>query len=271
MSSNTRPVTNVGVGSLREPDEQEFTINEGWDFFQKHAPDNSVMDSEPFNIDASTIEGPGPYRIEIPSYPGRYLNPSSLRLNGTCQIIYKKDNAIQATVPTNAAGFRKPYDSAIGVYPYLPAFDAAAVNVLKTKNVDQLVTEDHIIPIVERITYEEPAAGSASSTPIIKPKYKLVKLQKEIQQYNANVWPLVVPENHMCQVMWKDIEIFMNSQRISKTANLEYALRSRFQTLLSYGPEALDTHMKSEMWYPDDYKEIETMGCLLYTSDAADE
>ena len=49
MSSNIRPHTNVGAGTLREPDEGKYTINEGWSFFQQYMPDNSIIDSEAFS------------------------------------------------------------------------------------------------------------------------------------------------------------------------------------------------------------------------------
>ena len=106
MSSNQRPQTNVGAGTLREPDEDKFTVNEGWSFFQQYMPDNSIIDSEPFSQNVIGIEGDGPYTCHIPAMPDAFLDPSSLRLEGTAKIVHVKNGVEQATLPvhTNIPG-----------------------------------------------------------------------------------------------------------------------------------------------------------------------
>ena len=254
MSSNTRPTTNVGVGSLREPDEEQFTINEGWDFFQKHAPDESVVANEPFSFDASNLESTGPYRIEIPEYIGKYLNPSSLRLNGTCRLIYTQNGVPAQTLPTLAIAYNDPNGHKESLFD-LVAKTNAEKTALATKDATTIVNTDGLLPIITDVAV---TIGENNDATVALTK-EYVQLEHKVDLVAPNTQPLVIPENQMCQAMWKEIKIILNGAEISKSANLEYAHRARFQTLLSYSDDALQTHLKSELWYPDNDYEIEQM------------
>ena len=247
MSSNYRTGINVGTGTLREPDSEEYTINEGWDFFQKHLPDNSVVASEKFNIDALTVEGSGPYTISLPKYPGKYLNPSSLRLNGVCKIIAKKEGKQVDTLPTLPKAYPDPSGKRKLWMKYYPDTDPLAV-AENAKQKTIMVDEDNFIPIK---TY----SLSADKT-TLKEKTAIIKITDAPANVAGGTQPVVVPENLMCQAMWKEIEVKMNGHTVTKSANLEYAYKAYLETIMTYGEEALNTHMKSEMWYPDDARDI---------------
>ena len=236
MSSNQRPQANVGVGSLREADDLEFTINEGWNLFQKHLPDDSVIDSEPFSFNADPLSGDGPYIINIPRYPDCFLDPSSLRLNGTVKIVHKKNNKIQAKLPEAAAEIPNPL--APFQVKFVPETDQATLTTNKTKSTAQLLTTN-TLPF-----YNE----STKTVDYLKIEHVQPDMERKLSK--------VVPVNMMCQAMWRDVEIKMNGLTVTKNANLEYPYKAMFETLLTYSPDALNTHMKSEMWCPDDFEEM---------------
>ena len=235
MSSNQRPQSNVGVGTLREADEIEYSVNEGWDLFQKHLPDDSVIDSEPFSFNADPLTGDGPYIINIPKYPDCFLDPASLRLNGTMKIIYKKNNNKQDKLPKMDANPVNPEHGKI--FQIVELTDATKLAAAAAKETDELM-KDNIIPLYNK---------AKDNT-----KYF-------VMEYARDRWPgdvaKVSPVNMMCQAMWRDIEIKMNGIVVTKNANLEYPYKAMFETLLTYSPDALETHMQSEMWAPDDYEE----------------
>ena len=235
MSSNQRPQSNVGVGTLREADEIEYSVNEGWDLFQKHLPDDSVIDSEPFSFNADPLTGDGPYIINIPKYPDCFLDPASLRLNGTMKIIYKKNNNKQDKLPKMDANPVNPEHGKF--FQIVELTDATKLAAAAAKETDELM-KDNIIPLYNK---------AKDNT-----KYF-------VMEYARDRWPgdvaKVSPVNMMCQAMWRDIEIKMNGIVVTKNANLEYPYKAMFETLLTYSPDALETHMQSEMWAPDDYEE----------------
>lgn len=243
MSSNQRPQTNVGAGTLREPDEDKFTVNEGWSFFQQYMPDNSIIDSEPFSQNVIGIEGDGPYTCHIPAMPDAFLDPSSLRLEGTAKIVHVKNGVEQATLP---------------VHTNIPGPDS------ETKY--KLVCDPHELTAVE-VGEEEKKTSSAL---ILENKFpftvhdSVAKTSKtewfdlKVQEYTTNLKNVskIFPINLMCQAMWKDVEIKLNSRTVTKNANLEYANKAYLETLMTYSNDALNTHMQSEMWCPDDPKDV---------------
>ena len=248
MSSNVRPATNVGAGTLREPDEQEFTINEGWDFFQKYMPDDSVINSKPFEIFSSDLQGGRTFRIVIPKYPGQFLNPSTLRLNGKCKVIYFDKNGQQAaTLPVNQEAYRDPALK----HKIVPRLMADTIDTVVADPTTALkagpgeeLTKHNCFPVV----YKD---GENNAD-----KVHYIKLVDSHIDMPAKSWPEVVPVNLMCQALWKDIDIQLNEQKVTNNANLSYAHKAYLETILTYGEEALNTHMKSEMWMPDDSNEI---------------
>ena len=242
MSSNQRPHTNVGAGTLREPDEDKFTVNEGWSFFQQYLPDNSVIDSEPFSYNLIGIEGNGPYTVHIPAMPDMFLDPASLRLQGTCRIKYVKNNKKEDSLPKRPA---YPLPKSLQE----PKFELKFTHIVEgkankhTKTPVDLVTDKHI-----PITVTD-AAGA-------NPKTEFYKISVVNSTAKETEGTLVVPVNLMCQAMWKDIEIKLNSRTVTKNANLEYATKAYLETILTYGNDALNTHLQSEMWHPDSASEV---------------
>ena len=244
MSSNQRPNVNVGIGTLRESDEKEFTVNEGWDFFQKHLPDDSVIDSENFSISPNDIRAQNQFVFRIPQYPECFLDPSSLRLNGKCKLVHKVGTTIQDALPKNTA-VTKDVMNPEKIYE-LQAVTLGNDQVTAYKGLDsaQKIIDGGALAVM---------GGANMTTPYF---YKLGTKDKQMQAVCAQV----VPENLMCQAMWKDVEVKINSQTVSKNANLEYAHKAYFETLLSYGTDAMDTHMTAEMWNPDLSEEIKGKG-----------
>ena len=246
MSSNVRPSTNVGAGSLREPDEQEFTVNEGWDFFQKYLPDDSVINSKPFEIFSSDLKGGRTFRIVIPKYPGQFLNPSTLRLNGKCKIVYiQNDGQTASKLPQNSAAFPDPFGN-------FPPGTWAVDPEIKDAEVDAELKKGPAGPALKRgsfpVTYKD---GTANAE-----KVHFIKYTHSESVVGANEVAQVVPVNLFPQALWKDIDIQMNEIKVTNNANLSYAHKAYLETILTYGEEALQTHMQAEMWMPDDDYEI---------------
>ena len=237
MSSNQRPNPNVGVGTLREPDEKEYTVNEGWDFFQKHMPDDSVMDSENFSIECNDIKSNGPYVFQIPKYPECFLDPTSLRLQGKCKLVWKKGTVVQDALPKEANKSKDPWRTDT-TYKFTEAPNGDTT-LKSLKNVGDVASRGII----------EVGAGDNLAT-----KY-YIQLSA-YHNYYTDKCAKVVPENLMCQAMWKDVEVKINGYQVTKNANLEYAHKAYLETILSYGKDALDSHMTAEMWSPDMSNEI---------------
>jgi len=252
MSSNVRPQTNVGVGTLRETDEKEYTINEGWDFYQRNVPDDSVFDREPFDYDCTNINQNGPVRVEIPSYPGKFLNPASLRLNGTCRLIYKEKGVKKNTLPVNATVIGRADGKQLPELEFVAKTEPQKTT-LKTKTAKELIDNEKLYPVVTGVQLLRAAADNSVSGVTLTTDYAKIVMapQAESKQY-----PFVAPENLMCQSLFNDVQIFMNSVQVTKNANLEYAHKAYFETLLTYSDEAFKTHMQGEMWNPDDDLEI---------------
>lgn len=240
MSSNQRPDAVVGAGTNRRSDEQEYTINEGWNFFQKDIPDNSVIDSEEFSSPWLNPSADGPYYFNIPGFADKYVDPSSLRLKGKCKIVYKLNNVIQDGLPKREAGAAiDPFAEKEIKFKQVLSAAPDREKWLAKQAAEQL--KDNIIPLKLGPKQEDAA---------------FVTLTMEPARYSSET-AKVVPVNLMCQAMWKDIEIKMNGTTITQNSNLEYAHKAYIETLLTYGNEALTTHMQAEMWDPDDPEEIE--------------
>lgn len=242
MSSNERPTSIVGMGTNRQADDPEFEINEGWNFFQTWKQDDSVIDSETFCYDTQDLNQDGPYYFNIPRFPDQFLDPSSLRLNGKFKIVHKQGNVIQDKLPTFETDFddlSKPTKVRLtGVN-----VSNADKEILKTKDISYFGKQNTF-----------PLGTGADFTTI--EWAQLVDVHDTVEK---NTCAKVVPVNMMCQAMWKDIEVKMNGVVITKNANLEYAHKAMFETMLTYGPEALETHMQAEMWDPDDVEDIKRM------------
>lgn len=244
MSSNQRPHTNVGMGTLREADEDHHTVNEGWSFFQQYLPDNSIVDSEEFSQSLDMLNTSGPYSCTLPAMPDRFLDPSSLRLKGTCKIVYVKNNVKQENLPKKDA-YYSPHANAKETYKIKVEQVVADKDTNHGKEPNDLVSiEDAIFP------FTVATADKKTSTTDF---FKLSIVPDNTKEENATH---VVPVNLMPQALWKDIEIKLNSRTVTKNANLEYAHKAYLETLMTYGEDALHTHLQSEMWHPDTPEEI---------------
>ena len=238
MSSNQRPHAIVGTGTLREPDEEKFTVNEGWSFFQQYMPDNSIIDSESFSYNVIGIEGDGPYICQIPAMPDCFLDPSSLRLEGTCKIVHYKDNVEQAALPKHAAYKTDNFQNA-----------KLELKLNEDQNTEGVLTELNKLNPDQLFQHE-----NKNLIKLTNDKYYELHLTKTFEE--SPEVSKVFPVNLMCQAMWRDIEIKLNSRTVTKNPNLEYANKAYLETLMTYGNDALNTHMQSEMWVPDDPEEI---------------
>lgn len=222
MSKQERNAPNVGVGSLQKPDDHEYSLHEGWLMFQKELHDDSVVDSQDFCIPPVSVEGSGPYQFVIPKYRG-YLNPSTLRLKGKAQIKCKKQG-VWTDLPKNATAQTNPFS------PTSVGFDLVDITADDAKDKTKLLDEKNIL-------YLDAKKG--------------VKLVPTVEQHAAKSIAQVSPVQFLIQSMWKDVELKMNGEIVTKNANLEYAYKAYIEKLLSYSPEALNTHQRAECYVPD--------------------
>ena len=252
MSSNQRPQVNVGAGSLREADEDKFTVNEGWSFFQQYLPDNSVIDSEDFSYNLSGIDGNGPYIVSIPAMPECFLDPSSLRLRGTCRIKHVKNNAKQEALPKRTTTVVDPFREKEFYMTQKTLTDTQ--KKAEAGKTSKALVDAKILPVVNVDIYTDPTA----------PKFKgdFFEFHYDNHKNPITDQTKVVPINLMCQAMWKDVEIKLNSNTVTRNTNLEYAMKAYLETVLTYGNDALDTHLQAEMWCPDDLEDIKSADYL---------
>ena len=233
-SKNRRHATNVGVGTLRDPNDEHFTVNQGWDPSQVHFPDDSVIDSVDFETVPDNKSDLGPHTFTLPKLPNMFLDTSTLRVVGKAKIVY--------------------FDTTKGEETKLPKNADLETNPWETPSVELLVDDtakDTNTPYIESVTT---AGSGAAATHEFTKKY--LGLMTADVKYSEKK-PKVAPINHFCQSMWKDITVFMNGNQITKNTNLEYPIRTYLENLLYYGTEAQKTHMSTEMWYPDIHIENE--------------
>ena len=231
MSKSERHAPNVGVGSLQRPDDEYYSINEGWDMFPKHVPDDSVIDSFDFQINPNSMAGNGPYIFYIPQYKNQYADFSTFRLKGTAQIKYK-DNGVWTTLPKDTEKIANPFGS--------KSFEIEEVDIPvadKDKNAHEIWTTHNIIKSPD---YDNTAPKGF--------KFKTVN-----SYYEPNTIANISPCQFLIQAMWKDIEIKINGQIITKNANLEYAYKQYIEKLLTYSKDAMTTHQSAECYVPDEF------------------
>lgn len=233
---------NVGVGILRDPNDEHFTVNQGWDPSQVHLPDNSVIDSVDFVSVPDQKDDNGPHTFTLPAMPNMFLDTSTLRVCGKAKIKYiSSSDGEQTTLPVNDAIEKNILTSKRPILRFGNKADAAT----DTDKANLADGESLTIKVKKRKA--PPAEGyETAETELI------ASLDMEYPDYKEKQ-AKVAPINHFIQSLWKDIEVKMNGVTVTKNSNLEYPIRTYLENLLYYGTEAQKTHMSTEMWTPDEY------------------
>ena len=226
-----RQSENVGVGTLRNPDDTNAPINKGWNVSQVYVPDDSVIDSYDFICAAQELSDNGPHIFTLPAMPNMFLDTSTLRVAGRGKLIYY-DNATntEKNLPLQT-GAVKNYT--VPKRPKITLEGAPAAADSKTQ---------HSVQILNTAT-----GGKDTEVATTKTNLTLTWDHPDFVTNPAKV-SLV---NHFPQSIWKDIEIKMNGTIMTKNTNLEYPIRAYLENLLYYTKAAQEAHMSTELWHPD--------------------
>ena len=255
FNRNKRHSVNVGVGILRDPDDDHFTINQGWDPSQVHMPDNSVIDSLDFEAVPDNKSDNGPHTFTLPSLPNMFLDTSTLRVMGKAKIVYiHNTDGESVTLPKQSEEDINPWTK--GDFYFKKSTLAAVSDELKKNSMKTQPSVFIAKAFKEKTEPKKDPQGNVIAGETVKSfeadATDSAYIMYSTKRYNKK-FAKVAPINHFMQSMWKDIEIKMNGTVVTKNANLEYPIRTYLENLLYYGNDAQKTHMSTEMWDPDIY------------------
>ena len=60
----------------------------------------------------------------------------------------------------------------------------------------------------------------------------------------------VAPVNNWLHALFSQVDVYLNGTLVTPSTNT-YAYRAYIETLLSYGPDAKDTQLTSQLWHKD--------------------
>lgn len=230
--SDTRHAPNVGVGTIKHPLSEKDTplYNAGWDMFEDMGLNVSTKSHRDFEvIPIQQSKEFGPHIFVLNPGDGEYLDPGSVYLKGKVKVVHYQANQ------NNHDAALPRHETKLDMVP-----DTQRWNITTDAGVpDGIDVYRHVDIPTDPVTHVYMYPGSA------------------IPQLHGNAnYPKranIAPCNLFPQALFKDVIVKIQNQTITQSSNAQYGYKAYLENLLSYSPNALDTHLKTEMWEPTKY------------------
>ena len=239
----SRQAPNVGVGTIQNPLSKLEVYNQGWEMVEDFTPNKSTFKNEEFSIiPIQQNSEHGPHIFVIHAGSGKFLDPKSLYLTGSIKVVHYKanQNVHDPALPKHA--------TKIDQVP-----DPTQWNVANQAEVAEA------LDVYERVNWN--IGTEAAPRQIHLVSYPGEHLTQGLNNYRKR--SLVSTCNFFPQALFRDIIVKIKNQTVSQSSNAQYGYKANLENMLSYGNDAMNTHLSKELCLPTTYWNFANYGDLV--------
>ena len=243
-SKGTRHAPNVGVGTQQNPVDDLVLYNRGWDMMDDMRPNNSTAKCREFSIIPIQQSSEfGPHIFVVTAGKQEFMCPKSIYLTGKVKVVHYQANQNNQDAQLPRSARRRDH---------VP--DRRRWNISSDANIPQVLD---VYDAIQVRTNNAPVEGNNPQPPAQNATVYAYPGEHIRGALNENVnYPrraMVSVCNLFPQSLFRDIIVKVNHKTITQSSNAQYGYKAYVENVLSFGPDALNTHMKSEMWEPTMY------------------